>query len=116
MGFYENHRLQTIFILLQFGVIMAGSLTAGVILKVMGYEEGNNQAKPFYILFVRNWGFLLILIPLAWTFTTISMERRTDWFSKRWVVGSGLTVLLALSWFLVGVILRSGSSLIVMSQ
>lgn len=116
MQFYENHRLQTIFVLLQVGVIMAGSLTTGAMMKVMGYQEGIRVDVLLLLLFVRDWGFLLILIPLAWTFLTITLEQRAYWYSKRWTIGSGLLVLAGLAWLLVYAFGGSTSCTLSMSE
>ena len=107
MHFYENHRIQTIFVLLQAGVIMGGSMLAGGIMKAMGYEDGLGFRIPLVSHFVRDWGFILLVIPLGWTLLTIAMEQRTDWHTKRWTVGSGLVILMALGALFYEVIVRS---------
>jgi len=117
MHFYENHRLQTIFVALQALVIMAGSLVTGAAMKVMGYDDALGQDWSPFLRFIRNWGFLLILIPLAWTVLTISLEQRAYWYSKRWTFGSGLVVLLGLAWLLCYAVGRSFSTtMMVMSE
>lgn len=116
MHFYENHRLQTIFVLLQAGVIMAGSLATGVILKFAGYVDGMSIGLSPLLSFVRNWGFLLISIPLAWTLLTIALERRTHWYSNRWTMGSGLLVLALLGWLLFYAIGRATMCTLTMSE
>ena len=114
--FYDNHRLQTIFVLVQAFVIIAGSLTTGATMKLMGYEEGNGMELPLLPLLIRNWGFLLIVIPLAWTVLTIALEQRTDWHSKRWMIASGLLVLVLLGWLVVYAIGRSSQAMLSMSE
>lgn len=84
----------------------------GMALKVQGYPD-TFTVLPLEIAFVRNWGFLLILIPLAWVIITIWLERhRAEWFSKRWTIASGIGVGVALGWYLLGTMARAGSSLI----
>ena len=81
-------------------------------LKVMGRSEigpGDNLT----LWFVRNWGFLLILISLLWAVWTISLERsRSDEFSKRNTVITGLILFGGLAGFLFLTTIQAGSSLI----
>ena len=107
MHLYENHRMQTIFVLLQVSVIMAGSLITGAIMKIMGYEDTFSERWSPFLRFIRNWGFLLIMIPMAWTILTVAMEQRAYWYSKRWTMGSGLLVLASLVWLVVYAIGRA---------
>ncbi len=110
-----EYRIQTIFILLQAGVIVLGSLLTGVILKANGYTD-HLYELPFLVLFVRNWGFMLILIPLAWAAVSIWMDRYLEWYTKRWTLVSGLCLLASLTWFLVLMLARAGSTLISLSE
>lgn len=115
MRLYDEYRMQTILTLIQAGVIVFGSLLTGVTLKAMGYPD-RFQEIPFLLLFVRNWGFMLILIPLAWAGGSIWLERHLDWYSKRWTLVSGLCLLASLAWFLAMMVGRAGSTLISVSQ
>lgn len=116
MHIYENHRIQTIFILLQAGLILGGSMLAGAIMKTMGYEESLSVQLPLVLQFVRNWGFTLILIPFGWTLITIGLEQKTDWHTKRWTIASGMMVLAALGYFLFSVMCRAASVTLMMSE
>lgn len=111
----DEYRLQTMFALLQSGVILFGSLLTGVILKGMGYPD-KFQEIAFSLWFVRNWGFLLILIPLAWAAGSIWMEKNQAWFTKRWSLVSGLSLFVGLIYFMTWIVGRAGSGLIHMSQ
>ena len=86
---FNSYRIQTILGLIQAGIIVFGSLLTGVMLKAVGYPD-RFQQLPFKLLFVRNWGFLLIVIPLIWAIGTIWTERNQHWHTKRWTMASGL--------------------------
>lgn len=116
MHFYENHRLQTIFVILQVLVIMIGSLVTGGMMKIMGYDDAFSERWSPFLRFIRNWGFLLILIPLAWTIFTVALEQRAYWYSKRWTMGSGLLVLALLGWLLLQAMLGAISCDMTMSD
>lgn len=105
-----EYRTQTILGLFQAGAIIFGCLLTGVILKARGYPDQFHDL-PFLLLFIRNWGFLLISIPLAWAAATIWLER-TDDCSKRWTLASGLCLFALLVFFMIGIVGRAGSSLI----
>ena len=108
----DEYRIQGIFGALHSALIVGGCMMVATVLKVRGYPEKFTELS-FQVAFVRNWGFLLILIPLAWVIITIWMERhRAAWFSKRWTIASGVGVGVALGWYLLGTMARAGSVLI----
>jgi|688.fasta_scaffold50459_3 hypothetical protein len=107
----QQYRIQTLFALLQSGVILFGSLLTGAIMKSMELAA-QMEKVPLILRFVRDWGFLLILIPLAWIALTIRLERVCDWHTKRWTFISGLCLLAALAWFMALMIARAGSTTI----
>ena len=111
---YNIYRIQTILGLFQAGIVVFGSLLTGVMLKAMGYPDRFQQI-PFKLLFVRNWGFLLIAIPLAWAVGTIWMERNQPWHTKRWTLASGLCLSAWLVFFIAKTVGRAGSTLITVS-
>ncbi|MEK7948864.1 hypothetical protein [Luteolibacter soli] len=112
MNFAGEFRVQAVLAALQSGIVIAGSLLTATILKARGYPE-TFSVLPLKLSFVRNWGFLLILLPLVWALATIWLERRQpDWFSKRWTVGTGVLLAAWLGWFLFTAMARAGSSLI----
>ena len=109
---YGEYTVQGILACLQSLVIIGGCLFTAVALKVRGYPDKFTEL-PLWLAFVRNWGFLLILIPLAWVCSTIWLERnRSDEFSKRWTIVTGIVVAVALGIFLFACISSAGSSLI----
>lgn len=109
---HGEYRSQGILAALQSLVIVGGCLFTATILKFMGYPDRFSEL-PMQLAFVRNWGFLLILIPLIWVCSTIWFERhRSEWFSKRWTVATGIGLLLALGGYMLISMGRAGSSLI----
>jgi len=111
MRIHDEYRMQTVLALLQAGTVVFGSFLVGLVLKSMGYAERFDEL-PLLYRFIRNWGFMLILIPLAWTVATIWMERHEAWFSKRWTLVSGLALLGALAFWMVILAAKAGSTLI----
>lgn len=53
--------------------------------------------------FVRGWGFVFLLVPVAWVLGTVRAENRVEWFSKRWNAASGFLLILALVFFFMSV-------------
>ena len=91
---------------------MGGCLFTGVILKARGYPDEFTEL-PLQLAFVRNWGFLLILIPLGWVALTIWLERtQASWFSKRWTLMTGIGLGIALGCYVFASMARAGSSII----
>ena len=114
MRLVEQHRTQTILGLIHVGTILFGSIGVGVILKAMGYSDGQEMAP--LIVFVRNWGFILILIPVFWVLATIWMELHHSWHSKRVTLVSGVLLLAGLIWFFVLMAARASSILVHMGN
>jgi hypothetical protein len=108
MNFIDQYRTQTIFSLLQAAVVIGGSLMMGTMLKVSGKAD-HFENLPFIFRFVRNWGFLLCVIPLAWTCVTIRLERE-GLFNRAWTLASGFAVLGGLAFYMSGLIVRAGIS------
>lgn len=109
------YRTQTYFAAIQAILIIGGSLMTAVILKSMGYPDRFSHL-PFSLALVRNWGFLLLAIPLAWALITIRLEQRHDrWFSRRWTFISGFALLAGLACFFLMTMARAGSSIIQVS-
>ena len=114
MHYLDDHRQQTVIGLFQAGAIVVGSFLTGAIMKGKGYSD--DQEISFLVLFVRNWGFSLIIIPFAWVLATVWMERHHTWYSKRYTLLSGLLLLGLLCWFLIYVAARAGSVLVRMGN
>jgi hypothetical protein len=107
---------QSIFAVLQSALIIGGSLTTGVLMKARGFADPNQFGHPWAV-FVRNWAFLLILIPGAWVVATIWLERnRGSDFSTRWTVVTGLLVVVGLGGLMTfSVLLGSGAGTLIQS-
>ena len=114
MRYLGEHRQQTVLALFQAGAIVCGSLLTGAILKGVGYADG--QEISSFVLFVRNWGLLLISIPLVRVMATVRMERKHAWYSKRHTFFSGVFLLGLLCWFLIHVVTRASSVLVRMGN
>lgn len=95
------------------GTIMVGSIGIGLILKGFGYSD--EQAMSGIVIFVRNWGFVLTLIPFFWVLFTIWMELHYCWHSKRVTFVSGILLWAALIWFYILMAGRASSILYRMS-
>jgi hypothetical protein len=107
---------QSVFAVLQSALIVGGSLTTAALMKARGYPDSNQFWHP-WALFIRNWGFLLILIPGAWVVVTIWLERnRGSDFSTRWTVITGLIVFAGLGWLMtISVFYGSGAGRLIQS-
>ena len=81
-------------------------------LKIM--ERSNiGPSDSFCLWFVRNWGFLILIVPLVWALSTIRLERRHyDCFSKRTTFMTGLILLIILALFFIVTTALAGTSLI----
>ena len=96
MPIVREYAMQSIFAAAQSVVIVAGSMFTATVLKVRGFPEARSE-WPMLAVFVREWGFTLMLIPAAWVLGTIWLERhRADWFTKRWTILSGVILVAAL--------------------
>jgi len=112
MTFHQEYKPQVILASLQSLVIIFGSLVVGTILKTRGYTPGAWELS-LKISLIRNYGFLLILIPLTWVCLTIAWERsHTIHFTKRSTIITGSLLILALSYFFLGSAAQCGSSII----
>ena len=112
MSTYREFAIQGILAAMQSVLIVCGCMMTVAMLKAMGYPERFTEL-PVKMLFIRNWGFLMILNPLAWVIVTIWLERnQAAWFSKRWTVGTGIAVFLCLGWYLIGSVGQAGSRII----
>ena len=90
MPIVRDYAMQSIFAAAQSLVIVAGAMLTAATPR-MRAAGGDG---PWLPVFVRDWGFLLLLIPAVWVFVTLWLERhRSDWFTKRWTILSGVLVL-----------------------
>lgn len=104
----QGCRTQSILMLVQASVVIGGSLLTRVVLKTFGYPQvvARNWGFP---VFVRDWALLLLLIPVGWCFTTLWAEEKTDWWSQRATIISGIMLLGVLA-FMIFLSLVSASS------
>ncbi len=108
--------IQSVFAVLHSALIIGGSITTAALMKARGYPDPNQFWHP-WALFVRNWGFLLILISGVWVVGTIWLERnRSSDFSSRWTIVTGLLVFAGLVWLMtLSVLLGSGAGKLIRS-
>jgi hypothetical protein len=107
MPIVREYALQSIFFIVHSVVIMGGSMFTATFLKVRGYPEAD-RVWHWLPVFVRNWGFTLILFPAGWVFATIWLERhRPDQFSKSETILTGILLLGGLGYFMMRVVLRA---------
>lgn len=93
MPIVRDYAMQSIFAAAQAVVIVAGALLTAATPRMRGGGSGGHWLP----VFVRDWGVLLLLIPAAWVIVTLWLERhRSDWFTKRWTILSGVLLLVAL--------------------
>jgi hypothetical protein len=112
----REYATQSVFAVLQSALIIGGSMSTATLMKARGFPDPTQFWHPL-ALFVRNWGFLLILFPGIWVIATIWLERnRSAYFSTRWTLVSGLIVLAAFCCLmLVSILLGSGAGTIIQS-
>lgn len=104
MPIVRDNAMQSIFAAAQAVVIVAGSLLTAATPRMRSGEG------PWLPVIVRDWGFVLLLIPAFWVFATLWLERhRSDWFTKRWTILSGLLVLLSLVGLMMHAFTRASS-------
>ena len=86
----RQYAVQTAVAALQCAVIQAGTIISTVLLRSAGYPD-ESRDWPALPAWVREWGPLAFAIPALWVAGTILLERhRSEWFSKRWTLVSGL--------------------------
>ena len=75
------HRAISIIVLLQVAVVLGGTWFVTVIMKSYGYESSMGFGEPFSdkAVFIRNYGFTLLLAPVLWTAGVIYAERKKEY-------------------------------------
>jgi hypothetical protein len=79
-----SHRLISYIALIQSGVVIAGTLVVGAMLKVWGYRDNPHdpdfarfaQFNPV-ALYVRHYGLTLLLLPVLWVALALLSRRAT---------------------------------------
>ena len=69
----HQHPIQTTLAALQCLLIVSGSLFIAWIMKARGYPDPSLVWHPIPT-FIRSYGFLLLLIPAGWVFSTLWLE------------------------------------------
>lgn len=88
-----EHRIQSVIAAFQCVTVISGSIAVASMLKAAGYPHARDS-WPDLPVFIRDWGLMLLCVPLAWAFLTIWLERRDDYeCPKAFVVISGLLLL-----------------------
>jgi hypothetical protein len=83
--------------LLQVFVVMVGVFMTRAAFMISRYPESNLDWNGLALL-VRNYGFILLLIPVAWTITVTCLEHYCpSWWSRRWTLTTGILILAALT-------------------
>jgi cell division protein FtsW (lipid II flippase) len=92
----REYAVQTAVAALQCAIIQVGTIVSTVLLRSAGYPD-DSRNWPALPAWIREWGPLAFAVPAAWVIATILLERhRSEWFTKRWTLVSGLLVALLL--------------------
>ena len=112
----REYSIQSVFAVLDSTLIIGGSLMTAALMKARGFPDSNQFCHPL-ALFVREWGFLFILIPGLWVAGTVWLESNPRFdFTSRWTMVTGVLVFVGLAWLMfVSVILGSGAGRIIQS-
>ena len=98
----QEYGAQTVLASIQTVIVIGGTLTTAALLKAAGYPD----ARPLWStlpVFIRDWGFVLLLVPAIWVICTVALERSlVDSSTKRTTIASGVVVILALLYVLIG--------------
>ena len=106
----HEYSIQTVFALLDSALIIGGSMFTAAAMKVGGYPDPDRIWPPFPV-FVRNWGFLLILIPAIWVVWTIWAENnRRESFGKKWTFLTGIVVFAGLAYAMAAAVLMGSGA------
>lgn len=110
----REHSIQSVFAALDSMLIIGGSLMTAALMKARGFPDPNQFWHPF-ALFVRGWGFLLILIPGIWVVWSVWSESNPRFdFTRRWTIVTGLIVFAGLAWMMfAAVVLGSGAGRVI---
>jgi hypothetical protein len=83
--------------LLQVLTVIAGVFMTRAVFMMYGYPESELDWNSMALL-VRNYGFLLLPLPVLWTYTAVYLENYgTGRWSRRWTICSGIFLLAALA-------------------
>lgn len=99
---FPEHRFYTVLAALQIGVIMIGTFA----IRIVTTENlaGLYEPAPAMALWIRDWGYLFLLVPAAWVILGTKATRKEDADEKtgvRIAVGLVVTLLVGLAfWWL----------------
>lgn len=83
--------------LLQVFAVIVGVFMTRASFMLSGYPESDLDWNGLALL-VRNYGFVLLLIPVAWTISATCLENNcAGWWSRRWTLTTGILILAALA-------------------
>ena len=91
------NRTITLLALFQVLLVIIGFLALGIVLKLSGYPDALRLHWNPLAVFLREHGFLLLLLPLLWTIYAVAAERvQQGWLLPRlaFSFGVGLALLL----------------------
>ena len=98
----REHAIETVFVFLQAMVILAGSGLVALSIKIYGESYGS-RPLPFFSMFVRDWGFLFLVVPAVWALGCVWLERDERFaIGQRSVVVTGILVLIGLAFLMMG--------------
>ena len=92
-----EYRVQTYLVFLQTLVVLCGGAWLWLCARFNDLNL-NPKAENYLVVALKEWGFLAILVPLAWAGLTIYFERNgPSWFTARWTLVTGLLLALGLT-------------------
>ena len=116
MRFITEFRSQIIFGLAQITIIFFGTLSTAAMIKVRSAGIAGNLEIAVHPLsqFVRDWGAMLMVFPLAWTIGTVLLDRREDFnFGLKATIVSGLiSSAILVFFFMIAVVYAARSPLL----
>ncbi|MBK1792211.1 hypothetical protein [Persicirhabdus sediminis] len=109
-----SYTVQLVMMALNTALILSGSMVVATLLKLRGFPE-RNYDWPLLAVFVRNWGFILVILPAIWVTISISLERNAQSnFSTRSSLISGLLLFAGLAvLIIIVVVLANGAGSII---
>ncbi len=102
---FRDYITQSVVAVVASTLILGGSMATAMLMKARGFPDSSQIWHPF-ALFVREWGFLLILIPAAWVVASIWIENNSNMdFTKRWTFVTGLLLLVFLAFLMLAAVM-----------
>ena len=99
---FPEHRFHSVLALLQVGMIMIGTFAIRFV--TADQLEGYYKPAPAMAVWIRDWGYLFLLVPAVWVVLSIRAARKEDADGRvglRMAVGLVVTLLVGfLFWWL----------------